>query len=350
MIYSKRLNQLQQMITEPLLIEDETSLFYLTGKHFSAGKLIVTPTQKALILDGRYFEGARNQNVYPVRLLNDSSFKDIIKEFAIQTLSFSDDDTTYKRYEELTKYEVTLLPIENPVRKLRLIKDEQEIELLREAAHLGSRGYDLVASLLEEGITEQDLAQELHLFWIRQGGTAFAFEPIIAFGKATSQPHYRAGPQRLAKGQPVLIDIGVTLNDYHSDMTRTVFFGEPQKKILEIYKIVLRAQEAALAQCRQGVTVGQLDSAARDVIITAGYGEEFSHSLGHGIGLDVHEAPALRNKGVHKDVLLQQGMVITIEPGIYLADLGGVRIEDTVVITDLGYEDLTQRPKDIRIL
>lgn len=354
MTHLQRLQRLQEMISDALLVEDPVNLAYLTGLHLSSGKLIITPTKSCLIVDGRYHEGAQNQTVHSVRLLDETAFEDTLDAMGINSLAFSAEDTSYKRFQDLVKtaekLEITLTPIENPVKKLRTIKDADELDLLRDAAHLGSRGYDLVCSLLEDGITERDLAQELQLFWIHQGGKQFAFEPIIAFGKATSRPHYRAGTQRLAKGMPVLIDIGVTRKDYHSDMTRVVFYGEPDPKMLEIYKIVQKAQEAALTACKPGITAGELDATAREIIAAAGYGEEFSHSLGHGIGLEVHELPGIRNKGPDKDTVLQPGMVITIEPGIYLSNIGGVRIEDTVVITEEDYEDLTQRPKDVRII
>ena len=274
-------------------------------------------------------------------------------EWQTQRLGFPSEDTTYQRYTQLKKSldeaSISLIAIENPVRRLRTIKDSDELARLREAASLGSLGYDLVVDLLEEGITEQELAHALEIFWLKQGGKKLAFDPIIAFGSNSSQPHYRAGNTKLEKGQPVLIDIGVTLNDYHSDMTRVVFYGEPSNLMRKIYGIVKDAQAAALALCRPGTTVGELDNAARQLIAQTGYGEQFSHSLGHGLGLEVHEPPTLRNKPPFNDIVLQPGMVITIEPGVYLPDTGGVRIEDSVVITADGYEDLTQRSKELRI-
>ncbi len=347
-------NILQKAPNDAILFEDPISLLYLTGLHLSSGKLLVTRRQACLIVDGRYIEGAQQQSLYPVQLHSDDAFATVLKEFNVSELGFAQENTSYKRYLELVeagpKAGISLKGVENPLKQLRMIKDSEELDLLREAAHLGSRGYDLLCDLLEEGVREQDLAQDLQLFWIRQGGQQLAFEPIIAFGASTSRPHYRAGKQRLVKGQPVLIDIGVTLNSYHSDMTRVVFFGEPAPKMLEIYNIVLEAQQAALDLCRPGTRVGALDDAARSLITKEGYGEIFSHSLGHGIGLEVHEIPTLRNKPPHESQELLPGMVITIEPGIYLPGVGGVRIEDTIIITDSGFEDLTQRSKEIRII
>ena len=152
-------------------------------------------------------------------------------------------------------------------------------------------------------------------------------------------PHYKGGSTALKKGDAVLLDIGVNWHRYHSDMTRVVFFGKPKPKILEIYEIVLAAQLAALELCRPGSKIGELDEAARDYIASKNYGEYFTHGLGHGVGLEIHEAPSVRSKGPDKNLKLEEGMAITIEPGIYLPGVGGVRIEDTVIITKKGHEN-----------
>ena len=156
-------------------------------------------------------------------------------------------------------------------------------------------------------------------------------------------PHYRAGPAKLKPNTPVLIDIGVVLAHYHSDMTRVAFFGAPPALIQTIYAIVEEAKARALAICRPGVLVGELDRSARDYISSKGYGDFFTHSLGHGIGLDIHEPPIIRDSGLYRTLPLQAGMAITIEPGIYLPGVGGVRLEDTIIITEQGYENLTEQ-------
>jgi len=266
----------------------------------------------------------------------------------VKRLGFDSASTSYNSYTALAKQlkesGIQLFPLENPVIKMREVKEEHEIALLREAAALGSQGYDTVCSLLKEGITEKEVATELEIFWKRKGGEGIAFEPIIAFGKNSSMPHYHPGDTQLKKGDNVLIDIGVTLNHYQSDMTRVVFFGDPNPKLLEINAIVTKAQALALELCRPGTTIGELDDAARNHIKAHGYGEQFPHSLGHGIGLAVHESPILRNRHPYQDQILKAGMVITIEPAIYLPGIGGIRLEDSIAITDTGYENLTKRP------
>lgn len=174
----------------------------------------------------------------------------------------------------------------------------------------------------------------------KKGGQGVAFEPIIAFGENSAIPHHRASETRLSQGMTVLIDIGVKWKGYHSDMTRTLFWGEPPEIMREIYDIVQEAQMRALTICKPGTLIGELDSAARDYITSKGYGEKFLHSLGHGVGLEIHEWPLIRKREPYQSLPLQAGMVITIEPGIYLSNIGGVRIEDTIVITPTGYEIL----------
>lgn len=261
----------------------------------------------------------------------------------IKTLAFDSENTSFKRFEDLEQsLSCALIPLVNPVAHLRLLKDAEELQLLREAAALGSKGFHYVCSLLKEGVSEIELARELEIFWKRNESKALAFDPIIAFDVNGSMPHYRAGSALLKKGMPILMDIGVNKAHYHSDMTRVVFFGEADPKIQEMYAIVQEAQQQALELCQPGVLIGEVDAKARSYITSKGYGEYFSHGLGHGVGLQIHEAPSIRNKPPYYNVPLAPGMVITIEPGIYLPGIGGVRFEDTIAITAEGHENLTR--------
>lgn len=358
MNYHNRLNTLQQTIQangcDALLITDATNLFYMTGLDLSAGKLLIHSKGADLLVDGRYIESCKKLSPFPVRLSDPASFEQLLNspEFShIRTLGFDSETTTVKNYESLKKMvidsskkerKLELIAIEAPLKLQRSIKDENEIQALREAATLGSKGYHFVCSLLKEGITELECAVELEIFWKKHGSKGVAFDPIIAFGPNSSMPHYRAGKTKLTQDDTVLIDIGVDLNHYRSDMTRVIFFGKPEPKMLEIHSIAQQAQEAALHLCKPGITLGQLDQAARRIIDTYGYGDKFTHSLGHGIGLDTHEYPTVKNAPPFDSIPLAKGMVITIEPGIYLPGIGGVRIEDTIVITENGFENLTR--------
>lgn len=356
-----RLENLQQILKKTscdlFLVEDPTNLFYMTGFSLSTGFLLVHSQGAILMVDNRYYENCQKNSPFPVVLSDKTPWTSVVNRLSnIRKIGFDSETTSFQRYQQLEK-EIALsptpyqlIPFENPVKKLRAVKDSEEINFLQEAARLGSAGYDYVLGLLHDGITEKEIALELEIFWKKRGSKALAFDPIIAFGKNSSMPHYRAGDVKLAKGMTVLIDIGVNLEHYHSDMTRTVFFGDPQDKMKEIYHIVLDAQENALALCKPGILIGELDQAARNYIAEKGYGGNFGHSLGHGIGLEVHELPPIRNRPPANEIALQEGMVITIEPGIYLPDVGGVRIEDTIVITGNGHKNLTNRPKELIII
>lgn len=354
-----RLQKLQSLLPsldcDAIVITNPIDLYYLLGISLSLGYLLVTPKNAQLIVDGRYFEMCQQKTQIAVIPSEKSPFPNLLTDpsyRSIKTLGFDQDKTyfqTYTRWKDALP-QVTLKPIQSPVADLRLIKDPSEIELLREAAVLGSQGFDFVCNLLQEGVSEKEMALELEIFWKRSGGEGTSFDPIIAFGSHSSMPHYRAGTGRLQRGDPVLIDIGVTKASYHSDMTRTVFFGAPSEQLSTIYEVVREAQNKALEIAKPGTTIGALDRAARDFIESKGYGEYFTHSLGHGIGLEVHESPIIRDKAPYNQMTLKSGMAITIEPGIYLAGIGGIRIEDTIIITDKGFESLTQRPTTLFIV
>ncbi|MFQ5729514.1 MAG: M24 family metallopeptidase [Waddliaceae bacterium] len=356
LLYKERLKKLQHLLKEAscegLVVEDPTDLYYLTGLNLSSATLLVHTKGAHLTIDGRYYEMCKKSSPFPVHLQkkNEPLMTLLAKPELkfVKNIAFNTDSTSYERYRQLKKeiQKRSLKPIANPIAKLRCIKDLTETDTLRKAARLGSEGFDFVCTLLKEGISEAEIAVELEIFWKRKGGKGLAFDPIIAFGPNSSMPHYNVGNEHLQKNTSVLIDIGVNFQHYHSDMTRVVFFGKPDPEILVIYDIVQRAQQKALALCRPSTQIGDLDAAARDFISEQGYGENFTHGLGHGIGLDVHESPTLRNQPPYKEIPLEPGMVITIEPGIYLPGIGGVRIEDTIVITPDGYENLTNRPTE----
>ncbi len=259
-------------------------------------------------------------------------------------MGFDAEYTTYDSFKSLLAFTEKLIPLKSPIRRIREIKEPDEIDKLRAAADLGSKGFDYVCTLLTEGISEEKIARELEFFWRKKGGEKLAFDPHIAFGAGTAQPHYHSSNRVLKKDEPVLIDIGVVVDHYYSDMTRVVFFGEPKPEIEKIYRIVFEAYSAALELCRPGTKIGDLDHAARGVIEQEGYQDYFPHSLGHGVGLEIHESPTLRSKGEDVERGLEEGMVITIEPGIYLPGSFGVRLEDTIVITQEGYANITNRP------
>jgi Xaa-Pro aminopeptidase len=354
MNYPERLKRIRQKLShlpcEALLIDHSTDLFYLTGLELSAGKLLISQTSSQLIVDGRYHEKSLSQTLYPVCKLSDDAVNEWLLANDLHSLGFDINQTTYLGYTALNQmveelksknHPLEVIPIEPVVQEMRMIKDQEEIACLRAAARLGYQGYEYVVSLLREGILESEIAFELEFFWRKLGAKKLAFDSIIAFGPNSSMPHYHAGSAPLTQDTHILIDIGVVLDHYHSDMSRVVFFGTPPEPIRNIFPIVEEAQQKAIELCRPGTPIKDLDDTARKIIESHGYGESFTHSLGHGLGLNIHEPPIIRRKGPYSELLLQPGMVITIEPGIYLPRIGGVRIEDTILITEEGHEVLS---------
>lgn len=359
MPYLNRLIKLQNHLKDhhcdAMLIENPLNMLYLTGLNLTAGKLLVHSKGAHLVVDNRYFELCQKSSPYPTLQDGNPTFEVHLSstDFSfINTLAFDSETASYKNYQEIKKCieiaktqnrKISLVALENPVKKIRSVKDEFEISVLREAAALGSKGFDFVCSHLKEGVTEIEIANELEIYWKRHGSKSVAFDPIIAFGANSSMPHYRASNEKLRKDHIVLIDIGVNYKNYHSDMTRVVFFGAPDSRLLPIYRIVKKAQELALEICKPGTLIGDIDARARDYIASQGYADNFLHSLGHGIGLEIHELPLIKNTPPYNKMPLEPGMVITIEPGIYLPGIGGIRLEDTIAINANGYENLTKR-------
>lgn len=340
-----RIAKIQALLKEnqldAFLVEDPLNLFYFTQSKVSAGQLIITPTELFFYVDQRYYQKCYRSHpsfVYPIEK---APLSQRLKPFA--KIGFDSETFTFARMDELQAYS-QFISFRNIFKQIRMIKDDSEIALLKQAAALGCEGFDYVLTLLSEGISEQEVALELEIFWKKKGSQGVAFEPIIAFSENSSMPHHRAGTTRLKKGHPILIDIGVLYQNYHSDMTRVVFLDAIEDEMLTVYEVVKRAQEESLKLCKPGTLIKDLDRQARLIIEEAGYGDCFTHSLGHGVGLEIHEFPPINQKSALAEIPLEKGMVITIEPGIYLPGVGGVRLEDTVAITETGHDNLTLRP------
>lgn len=347
---SRRRDALRKKISDlgldAYLIEDSLNLFYLTGHHFSAGQLLVSRSGDHLLVDGRYQEAAQKIQGLPTQLIEKGLFQRLFEKEGWRRLGIPAEGTTIERgkqlQKELSSLGVEILPGANCVAELRRIKDTEEVACLREAGRLTLEGIRYVEKLFTSGVREQDLALELEIYWRRQGGERLAFDPIIAFGTNSSMPHYRAGLSSLEAGMAVLVDVGVVVEGYHGDATR--FFHRehvlPPLRIAE--QAVYEAQQAAINAVAPGVKLGDLDAIARRILEKHGLGAYFTHSLGHGIGLEIHENPRLKEGGVDGDLLCQPGMVFTIEPGVYLPGIGGVRLEEMIHVTSTGYEVLTE--------
>jgi Xaa-Pro aminopeptidase len=239
-----------------------------------------------------------------------------------------------------------LVPLENVMLSIRKVKDDHEIDLVRKAVALAEEAFTAIRDQIKPGQTENYIAGLLIMELRSRGASGTSFSPIVATGSNSSLPHYRPGGEvEIQNDQPCLIDWGAVLNGYCSDLTRTFLLGHVPHRIREIYKVVFDAQLAAIKFLRPGVTTMQADRVARDVIEKAGYGEQFGHGLGHGIGREIHELPSLRKTGGEEE--LRPGMILTVEPGIYLPGVGGVRIEDDILITHSGCEVLSNLDKTL---
>ncbi len=330
-------------------IENPVDLFYLTGLNLSVGQLLVHKSGSMLFVDKKYIQNAQERAPVDVALEQEGAFEGFLQSHPGKKCVFDSHFTTYDRFITLQArvqmascgYEFILESL--LFKRMREIKDPLEIEKLKRSAELLSKGFNHICSLLKEGVTEKEIAFQFEVFCRMNGASKLSFESIIAFGANSAKPHYRAQDAILKNGDSIQIDIGVVLDSYHSDMSRVVFFGKRDPFLEKVYKIVYQTQLAALNMCRPGVALSELDAAARQVMRASQMEEHYLHSLGHGIGLEIHEFPRINCTGADKDVLLEPGMVITIEPGLYFPGVGGVRYEDTIVITETSYHNFYPR-------
>ncbi|MEN9344022.1 MAG: aminopeptidase [Chlamydiota bacterium] len=317
-----------------LLIEDPLNLLYLTGVKCSSGKLLISKKAVLLLLDSRYL-GSKSS--LTTALDSKENLLNFFEKEKISSLEFNAAHTSYERFLQLQSLFPNCVP--RDFRSFRGIKTKEEIEKLKKSASLLWKGFCSIRAHLKPGITEQAVSKALQLFALKHGAEALSFEPIIAFGKNSAMPHHRAGKTKLKKNDVVLIDIGLCLKGYHSDMTRTLVPKGADPTLHKLLRITKAAHAKALSLCRPGTAIGNLDVAVRSIFKKEGVEPLFLHALGHGVGLQIHEFPRIKFDSPDKDTPLEEGMVITIEPGLYIAELGGVRYEDTIVITKAGYKN-----------
>ncbi|AQU78963.1 peptidase M24 family protein [Planococcus faecalis] len=241
----------------------------------------------------------------------------------------------------------TLVQLDDQLNAMRVIKDDAELQILREAAALADYAIEVAAKTIKEGITEIEVMTEIELALKKRGVTHMSFDTTVLAGDKAASPHGKTGDRKLKNGDLVLFDLGVVHKGYCSDITRTLALGEPSEEQKAVYDIVYRSETAALEAVKPGVTAAELDQISRKVITDAGYGEYFTHRLGHGLGIDVHEFPSIHGEN---SIKMEKGMVFTLEPGIYIPGKIGVRIEDDVAVTADGYEVLTKFPKELQII
>ncbi len=325
-----------------------SNIRYLCGFTGTDGVLFISPKETVFLTDSRYFSQAQFEVEADRIGCYQSKVEAIADEFRTSRtlrIGFDAAEITVAAFNALKKAadeQIEWVPLDSRIKPLRAIKTAAELVSLKAAADLNYRAFQDVLPLIHPGISEREIALELEFSLKRLGGEANAFDFIVASGERGALPHGVASDRKIGTGELVTIDFGTRVNGYHSDETVTLATGEVDGKLRQIFDIVLEAHDSALAAVRPGLSISALDGIARDLISSHGYGSFFGHSLGHGVGLEIHEYPAVSARSTD---VLQEGMVITVEPGIYLPDIGGVRIEDTVVVTADGFEVLTSIPK-----
>jgi Xaa-Pro aminopeptidase len=340
-----RVERLRERLEEPLLVSAPANVRYLSGFVSSNAALLVEPERVRLFTDFRYADLARSIEGVEVEQLKRDLFANLGK-LLTGRIGFEASDVTYANWESLSAGEAELVPRRGLVEELRKVKDEAELRAVRAAAAITNRMYEQLAQEPFIGRSEQDLAWRIEQLFRELGAHGLAFPPVVAAGENAARPHADPGERQVGPGETVVVDAGCVVDGYNSDCTRTFVTGPLPERLARAYEVCRAAQEEALAAVRAGELGEDVDAVARRRIEGEGFGEEFGHGLGHGVGLLVHEDPRLAPESRH---VLAAGNVVTVEPGIYLSGLGGIRIEDLVVVREAGAEPevLTSFPKEL---
>ena len=344
-------SRLPELGADAFLITRLPNVRYLTGFTGSNGQVILKVDGGVFLTDGRY-EQQSGHEVPDLRRVTYSAefvprFAEACRDLGAGRVAFESAGVTHRTYTLLAQTGIGLIPTTEEVERLRRTKDPEERAALQAAQAMADQAFGRITGKLSEGVAEREVALELDITMRGLGSEGVSFDTIVAFGENAAEPHHRPTGRLLSRGDMVKVDFGCVVNGYHSDMTRTVAFGEPDGRLREIYGVVRRAQQAGVDAVQPGVPCKEVDAATRDPIKEAGYGDRYGHGAGHGVGLEIHEAPWLRPGG---DGSLSEGTVVTVEPGIYLEGLGGVRIEDMVEVTAEGGRVLARTTKDLVIL
>lgn len=343
----------EHLDTDCALITSDVNRRYFTGMKSSAGIVLVFPEKAYLLIDFRYIEKARAtvKNAEVIELVNTGKqVHELISRHKAHTMAIESETMTVKTLNGYRRHFMKEVDIDdsdalsNAINRLRMIKDDEEIFCIRKAQQIAEKSLDELMPFIKVGKTEREIALELNRLMFQNGAEDLSFETIVLSGKNTSMPHGVPSDKKVKDGEFVLMDFGAVWNGYHSDMTRTICVGEPDEEMKKVYNIVLKAQLAGLENARAGITGKELDKISRDIIERAGYGDNFGHSLGHGVGLEIHEKP---NASPNYNSVLEAGSVVTVEPGIYIEGKFGVRIEDFVILTENGCDNLTKYAKNI---
>lgn len=345
--------KLQNDSIDAILITKTENCLYLSGFTGTSAHLLITKENALLITDFRYIEQAKSQAPFfqVIKYVGDIivELNNQLQRLGVKNLGFETDDISYSKYLSLRDKigKVNLEPRKGFVESLRMIKGQDEIDKIKKAVEIADGAFDNALNYIKPGVREKEIAAEIEYYIKKNGGDGPSFETIVASGARSAMPHGVASEKEIQIGDVIVMDFGAIYKGYCSDMTRTVFLGHANDKMVEIYEIVLETQIQALKGAIKGKKGSEIDEIARGMITKAGYGENFGHGLGHSVGIEIHEEPRLSITG---QTIMENGMIATIEPGIYLEGLGGVRIEDMIVINDNEPIVLTKSRKELILI
>ena len=348
-----RLAKLRQILADndldAIVISQPENRRYLSGFTGTRGVLFISPERAVLATTFVYLEQAGKQApaFELIRFQREFAevWPDLVAEVGASRVAFESAHLAVAEHGKLAvgAKGVEWVPKEGFVEGLRAIKDSDELDIIRKTVALADAAFAHIVEFIQPGMTEREVAWELEVYMRTHGAEKEAFDLIVGAGPNGAMPHHEVSERAIGEGEPIVMDLGARVAGYHSDLTRTICLGQPDERFIEIHDLVLRAQLAAEASIRGGIVAGDADNAARQVIAEAGYGEQYGHGLGHGLGLAVHEEPFIRQGA---EEVLRPGMVLTVEPGIYVPDWGGVRIEDMVLVQEDGIEVLSRASKE----
>lgn len=347
----ERLMQRIPMTVDAALITEDVNRRYFTGMKSSAGTVLVTREKAYLIIDFRYIEKAQ-KTVKDAEVIMQEKLYDqlngLLEKHGCKTLAIENQTVTVAQLKTLKERLNVEIDDSDSLSKaidaLRIVKSQDEIDKIIKAQRIAEAAFEDVLNFIKPGVSEREVQLHMDYYMLAHGAESLSFDTIAVSGPNTSLCHGVPTDRRVNSGEFFLMDFGATYEGYHSDMTRTVCVGKPTEKMEKIYAIVLDAQLKALSAIKAGASGKEIDKVARDVISEAGYGEAFGHSLGHGVGMNIHETPNASPSSSH---IFEKNMIVTVEPGIYLPDEFGVRIEDFVIIKENGCENMTLAPKNL---
>ncbi len=339
---------------EALLVLSPANRYYLTGFRSSAGCVFITKDKAYFLIDFRYFEKAKNTVRHIETVLQGGFFENInsfIEAEGIETVFVETDYISLSSFENYSQRLAAEISKDSKMSQLlkamRAVKSEAELEKIKKAVALTDKAFAYILDKIKVGISEKDIALDLEFFMRKNGSEGVSFDFIVVSGKNSSMPHGVPTDKKIEYGDLVTLDFGAVIEGYRADMTRTVAVGSVREEQKAVYETVLRAQNAAIEYAKAGAVCCEVDAVARQIIAAAGYGDSFGHGLGHSVGIDIHESPSFN---MRDQTVLKENMVITVEPGIYLENRFGIRIEDMIIIGKDGCEDITNSPKQLIVL